>query len=246
MDARCMMARVQQPGPFPLVSANPDAPICDGIGLSSAEICHETGLIASHVWTGAGLIPPTSAQGPDRPASALICTRAGRIPPTPATGLGPPRPHLHWDRTPRRMVLVAAGGASDGRALHAGASAAARTFPAGTLPDAEICDGTGLAPAHSCRATGLTPPTSALGHSSPLPTAASALQQQRKQDWVHPVPHSYGDMARPWSMFNDDWAHPSHILSGTESARPSHICTGTGRAPAHGRMLSCADCAADG
>jgi hypothetical protein len=97
MDASGMMARVQQPEPFPLVSANTDAPICDGIGLASAEFCHETGLIASHLLTGTGLTPATSAQGPDRPASALFCTRAGRTPPTPATGLGPPRPHLHRD-----------------------------------------------------------------------------------------------------------------------------------------------------
>ena len=97
MDASGMMARVQQPEPFPLVSANTDAPIGDGIGLASAEFCHETGLIASHLLTGTGLTPPTSAQGPDRPASALFCTRAGRTPPTPATGLGPPRPHLHRD-----------------------------------------------------------------------------------------------------------------------------------------------------
>jgi hypothetical protein len=97
MDASGMMARVQQPEPFPLVSANTDAPSCDGIGLASAEFCHETGLIASHLLTGTGLTLPTSAQGPDRPASALFCTRAGRTPPTPATGLGPPRPHLHRD-----------------------------------------------------------------------------------------------------------------------------------------------------
>ena len=88
MDASGMMRPAPHDGPFPLV--NPPR-------LASAELCHETGLIASHLLTGTGLTLPTSAQGPDRPASALFCTRAGRTPPTPATGLGPPRPHLHRD-----------------------------------------------------------------------------------------------------------------------------------------------------
>ncbi len=180
-----------------------------------------------------------------RLASALICTRAGRTPPTPATGLGPPRTHLHGDRTPRRMVLVAAGSASDGRALHAGASAPARTFPAGTCPM----------------------PRSATGLGWPLPTATVRLGS--------PLPHLHLDTARPRprphqhcnSNANKTGCTPSHIRtetwlapgacstmtgltpptsSGTESARPSHICTGTGRGPADERMLSCADCAADG
>ena len=61
--------------------------------------------------------------------------------------------------------------------------------------------------------TGLTPPTSAPGLGSRLATSAPGLGSPR--------PH-----------LHRDWAHPSHICTGT-GLTPAHICTGTGLTPAH-------------
>jgi hypothetical protein len=67
MDARCMMARVQQPEPFPLVSPSPDSQICTGTGLAPNQICAGTRPTPRHF-----------ASGPAGPAPALFGTRAGR------------------------------------------------------------------------------------------------------------------------------------------------------------------------
>jgi hypothetical protein len=119
MDARYMwMPTVFQHGPFPLVSPPPDSQICTG-----------TGLAPNHICAGTRLTPPHFAPGPARPAPALvgpglaeppalICTRAWLLPPTSAPGLNaaPHAVHVHRDWTQRRMLLVAAGSASDGLA----------------------------------------------------------------------------------------------------------------------------------
>jgi hypothetical protein len=135
-------------------------------------------------------------------------------------------------------------------------------------PDAQTCTGTGLLAidAQIRIEPGLTPPTSEPGLGSPPPTAAVRLGS--------PLPHLHLDTARsrprPHQHCNSkatglgaprptfvsrhgsplehvqQWAYPSRIFSGRESARPSHVCTGTGRAPAHGKMQYRADRAADG
>jgi hypothetical protein len=215
-----------------------------------------------------GLTPPASARtGSARPA--LTCTRAGPTQSLPFKPRGLQiSPHLHRDRTPRRMPLVAAGSASDGRALHEDADGAARSVSAG-IPSPRmprLAPGLGCSPLMPRSESSLGSPRPALHQERACP------RPQLPCDWA-PLPHLHLDTARsrprshqhcnskatglgaPRPTFvlrhgspleHVTWAHPSHIFSGTESARPSHVCTGTGRAPAHGRMLSCADRTADG
>jgi hypothetical protein len=132
---------------------------------------------------------------------ALICTRAWLIPPTSAPGLNAAPHAVGRSRERQRWTRVACWRECCSTDLSRWYLARCRDLRrdwAGPRPQLP-CDW--AHPSHICTWTQLAP---AHGRIS----CATATQQ----DWVHPVPRSYGDTARPWSMFNDDWAHPSHII----------------------------------
>ncbi len=72
----------------------------------------------SHICTGTGLTPPTSAPGlgsplphlhRDRAHPSHICTGTGLASPTSAPGPGSPLPHLHRDRARLSHICIGTG-----------------------------------------------------------------------------------------------------------------------------------------